>query len=213
MKNYQVRTYVLPANEPVALQAGRKYAIISASVNPGLLSFAYGDANADFEPWPFGLVLNLEKRTTVARIRSSVAQSVTVAIAEGDFNVEDSRCMSPVEPYGARISNPITSINQTIGSGTIGTLLVNSANNVRGCIVNKLDFTLNSTVATACEFYVRTTGTISFVMFGRIEAGAILAAPYSLPEPLYLDAGIGLDCGNVVSPAGVTVRGSCRFLP
>lgn len=91
INRYTVRTYNLQANTPQALPSAREYLIVSATVDIQALAYALGDGNADLEQWPFGFAVGVREGVTKARIQSSVAQVVQVAMVEGNAIVRDNR--------------------------------------------------------------------------------------------------------------------------
>lgn len=88
---YDTRTYNLAANVPQALPSAREFLIISATVDISALGFNLGDNNGDFEIWPFGFAIGVQEGSTKARIQSTVAQTVVVAMIDGIATVKDNR--------------------------------------------------------------------------------------------------------------------------
>jgi hypothetical protein len=206
-ENYDVRNFVLAANIATALPPAKNYVIISATVDPGAVSLSVGDNNGDPASWPQGITIRTP-RTVPARILSSVAQTVAVLMVDGDVEVDDQRALGPSFPFAARVGPNIASVSISVASGVVGTSVISAASNLRGVIVHALEFTLNATVATACEGYVRTVAPITILLGGRLEAGAVIAERYALAGPVFLPAGMALDFSNVVSPANILIRGS-----
>lgn len=91
LNRYATRTYNLQANTPISLPAAREYIIVGATLNIAAIFIALGDGNADLEQWPYGFAVGVKEGTTRARVMSSVAQSVTITMAEGDVRVVDAR--------------------------------------------------------------------------------------------------------------------------
>jgi hypothetical protein len=212
LSNYDARVFQLAAGVPIALPPARNYVILSATVDASLVGLTIGDNNGDAGLWPIGIrVISRSDKKLAARISSTVAQSVTVLMTDGDIEVDDSRVVPGAVPAGPQIrAGSVSAVGATASGGT--TALVPAASNVRGLVVDTFGFTLNSTIAVACEAALRTQASFISVLTGRIEAGAILAQSLTLPQPVFIEAGIGLEFANIVSPVAVTFRGSLRLL-
>lgn len=109
---YAARTYNLVASQPQALPPSRSYLIVSATVDTNQILINLGDGNGDFEQWPLGFKIKNDKGTSKARIQSTVNQSVTVVMADGDIDVEDSR----VSPGGTLAVSEADGANVALGA-------------------------------------------------------------------------------------------------
>lgn len=128
--DYETRTYVLAANTPLALPPARQYLIINASVDDGAVQIATGSNNAEFSQWPAGYSVAIDP-TLTARIQSSVAQTVTIALAFGEVLVRDSRSAAlSASPWSGR-----TSLTQGVGAAATVTVVVPATSNVRGIVL------------------------------------------------------------------------------
>jgi len=88
--NYNVRSYPLVANTPIALPSARQYLLVTAIDNTAV-TIALGAQNSDFDPLILGIAIGVEQGSIKARIRSSISQTVTIAYTTGKATMVDSR--------------------------------------------------------------------------------------------------------------------------
>lgn len=128
-QKYDTRTIALQANTPASLGAGSGFLLLDCGVKDSI-TIALGDSNAAFSTWRNGVRISLPEMTT-ARIQSSVAQIVTVAICNEGVELPDSR-IPPVEPAVTSYFNFFTA-NAT-------PVLSLAANNLRGVRIQSVSY-------------------------------------------------------------------------
>lgn len=89
--NYAIRTYNLQANVPQALPSGRKFILVSATVDITALSLSLGAENANFDNLILGISVGIREGSIKARLVSTAAQTVVMAIVTGHADIIDSR--------------------------------------------------------------------------------------------------------------------------
>jgi hypothetical protein len=88
-------------------------------------------------------------------------------------------------------------------ASAVTTTLISAITNGNGVIVHYAMCGLNSTVGSACEGRIVTSGGI-VLCNGRIDAGAVLTSQAAMPTPVFVPPGQAINHQNVVSP-GVQV--------
>lgn len=126
--NYDTKVYQLAANTPLALPSGSEYLILDCTVDPGSIGLALGSGNADFAAWPVGVAVRVPAQMN-ARIQSTVAQSVTLAVTSGDVSMRDGRVATAQLPGRGTVSSFGTI------TATSTPIIVAAALNPRGILV------------------------------------------------------------------------------
>jgi hypothetical protein len=182
LSSYDARTFNLVANVPAALPPAREYVILQASVNPAAVGLSVGDGNGDSGLWPMGVQVITEGKLP-ARLSSTVTQTVTVLMVDGDVSVRDNRALMPV--IGGQYN-----FSQAAGGPAIGlSNVVAAAVNVNG--IELLSAVLAMRVDATADFQILVGGTIILRAFNS-QIISLAGLPLVIPAGAALQIdGIG----------------------